>query len=524
MNNAAIQFQPRKLYPQICRLPGEKTPARLHLPEVGGTARRVITQGITWSGVTERTESEIASLAEERQIMGQNPLSRKYLAFTVYTIKQMTATGTISPEIAWTLFNMEWNGIQNEPICHENFIQRRADFFSSLKLTVNNKKAPVDLLEFEFWARAGEAGQKQFQKYYKWAEKLIFVRRGFKQQGEGIQEEYRKALWLEMRMAEDQIGIRGLNKDLGRMILLKEGAYFFKKKRTIGTTISLRSKEGIDTTIKAEMGHWLLELLAFPAPWIEELADRMNIMFDSPKVFAKAFSKKKDEELPPQARVARNGGYFLAARMVQLEDPRSAYPTYPDEFPKQRIPPKERHEVAEMVECRIRQSLSRAVERGEVKKKEALRSYRQIGLYVCLLKLQGKNRDEILTKIDKLDVKAVQRYARDWKQIAVPALERRLNHPSLHQRGMAAKALIHFRRRPKNSPAYRRLYAYQLIDQGSYAKLIKLGRDAIPALEALKKSRYPALAQQAQTMIEEIKEKMKSRALLPEQGAARSKD
>ena len=104
-----------------------------------------------------------------------------------------------------------------------------------------------------------------------------------------------------------------------------------------------------------------------------------------------------------------------------------------------------------------------------------------------------------------MNIKEINRYAREWKPKAVSALERSLSHPSLHIRGMAAKALIHFRNRPKNSPAFRRLYAYQLIDQGSYEKLPLLGRDAIPALEALKKSHYRELVKRAEEIIEEIK-------------------
>ena len=485
------------IYPKNFRLPGEKSPWRMKLPVIEGTSRRCIVHALTWHGVPRSIDSLIESLPKESEIAAVNPLGRKYLAFTVYSLKQMVAAGTVSPETAWTLFNMEWNGVGKEAICHENFDQRRADFFSNLQLSLNNKNAPTNLTEFEFWARAGKAGLEQLERYGQWAQKLVFVRKGFKQLGEGIKEEYRKALWLEMRLAEDQLGIKGLNKDIGRMILLKDGAYFFKRRRTIGMTISLRSEEGIDSTIKAEMGHWLFELLAFKAPWVEELMDRMNMAGYTSRVNKKTFS--------PESRTWREGGFFLAALRVMLDDEEANYQVYPCAFPGARMKAKERHEVAELVEAFIRFYVNLAGKNRSIAKNEAFSLYKKIGLYIALLKLEGKSKAEILKKIVKMDTKEINRYARDWKQKAVPALEKALDHPSLHIRGMAAKALMHFRNRPKNSPGFRRLYAYQLIDQGSYEKLPLLGRDAIPALEALKKSHYQELVQRAETMIEEIK-------------------
>jgi len=485
------------VYPKNFRLPGEKTPGRMNLPQIEGTARRCIVHALTWHGIPRAIDSLIESLPKESEITALNPLSRKYLAFSVYSLKQMVAAGTIKPETAWTLFNMEWNGIGQEAICHENFDQRRANFFSKLQLSLNNKNAPTILAEFEFWARAGKTGLEQLERYGQWAQKLIFVRKGFKQLGEGIKEEYRKALWLEMRLAEEQLGIRGLNKDIGRMILLKDGAYFFKRRRTIGTTVSLRSEEGLDSTIKAEMGHWLFELLAFKSPWAEELMDRMNMAGFTRGVNKRTFS--------PEFRTWREGGYYLAARKVMLDDAEASYQTYPDEFPAERMKAKERHEVAELVERFIRFHLNRAVKNKSIAKNEALGTYKKIGLYVALLKLEGKTKQDILKKVMEMNIKEINRYAREWKPKAVSALERSLSHPSLHIRGMAAKALIHFRNRPKNSPAFRRLYAYQLIDQGSYEKLPLLGRDAIPALEALKKSHYRELVKRAEEIIEEIK-------------------
>ena len=496
MNSATAQIGARNHYPLNFRLPGEKTPGRMKLPAIEGTARRCIVHALTWHGIPRWIDNEIAKLPSEKEILALNPLSRKYLAFSVYSLKQMVAAGTIKPETAWTLFGMEWTGVKQEPIFHKSFVQRRADFFSSLQASLDKKEAPPDLLEFEFWARAGKAGLEQFQRYFQWAEKLIFIRKGFRRLGEGIKEEYRKALWLEMRLGEDQLGSRGLNKDIGRMILLKDGAYFFKRRRTIGMTISLRSEEGLDSTIKAEMGHWLFELLAFKAPWVEELMDRMNMAGYTRKANRKSFS--------PESRTWREGGYYLAARKVMLDDAEASYQTYPDEFPAERMKAKERHEVAELVERFIRFYVNQAVEKKLIAKSEAYNTYRKIGLYIALLKLEGKTKVEILKKVSELNTKEINRYARDWKQKAVPALEKALNHPSLHIRGMAAKALIHFRNRPKNSPAFRQLYAYQLIDQGSYEKLFRLGKDAIPALEALKKSHFQELVKRAEAMIEEI--------------------
>ncbi len=194
----------KNIYPTNYRLPGEKSPWRMKLPVIEGTARRNIAHALTWHGIPRGIDSLIESLPQESEITALNPLGRKYLSFTVYSLKQMVAAGTVSPETAWTLFNMEWNGIGKEAICHENFDQRRGDFFNNLQLSLNNKNAPVNLTEFEFWARAGKAGLEQLERYEQWAKNLIFVRKGFKQLGDGIKAEYRKALWLEMRLAEDR--------------------------------------------------------------------------------------------------------------------------------------------------------------------------------------------------------------------------------------------------------------------------------------------------------------------------------
>jgi hypothetical protein len=430
-------------YPQTFRLVGDRTPSRLHLPLPQGTFNRAFLHAINWTGVVQDIDLRRAELPPEEKVMAQNPLTRKYLSFTIYNLLQMTTAGTISPEIAWTLFNMEWNGIKREPVCHESFAQRRAEFFSNLQAGLSLPKAPTDLLAFEFWARAGQAGLKQIERYFPWAGDMLFVRKNFRQLGEGIKDEYRKALWLEMRILEDQLGLGGLNKDIGRMILLKDGAYFFKKRRTIGLVISLKSPEPIESTIKAEMGHWMFELLSFREAWVEELMDRMN-MSNFTAAVAEGLEINDPEKRSPMARTFIEGGAFLASRGVELEEKDASHPLYPADFPVSRLNTREPHEIAELFETMIRRRIVKAAVNKDILAIMMFPLYRKIGLYIALLSLEGNGKKEIANRVWALNLEEINDYYQNFRERALAALEARSSRGSDRIIYMANRALKHF--------------------------------------------------------------------------------
>ncbi|MFH1347679.1 MAG: hypothetical protein ABIH22_03210, partial [Candidatus Margulisiibacteriota bacterium] len=268
----AVRFNP---YPKQWRLPGDKTPSRQHLPAIKGAARRCIAQALTVGGISPAIDSKIDRLPSEGMLQALNPLRQNYLSFTAYSLKQMVAAGTVSAETAWTLFYGEWDKI--EEVEEGNFIGMRKAFVDKARADGNSG---VDLQRFEFLARGGEAGLAQYERYQEWAGKLVFDEKSCKDMPEAVKEEYRKALWLEMRLIEGQVGIRGLNNDIGVFMCRNGGgayydSYNFEPHRVIEGSIDIYNKgmteqtgEPIDATIKAEIGHWMFGLLALSYSWV----------------------------------------------------------------------------------------------------------------------------------------------------------------------------------------------------------------------------------------------------------------
>lgn len=494
--NRAIARNP---YPTNYRLPGDKTLSRQHLPPIEGTVRKCIAHALTFHGIPQAIDRLIDNLPSEERLLKLDPIQRDCLSFTVYSIKQMAAAGTISAETAWSLFYGEWGKICN--VARGNFRGERKAFVRRARKFIREDNFPkgLSLQEFEFYARAGEAGLAQYERYHRWAKNLAFDEYACKGMDETLRNEYRKALWLEMRIIEGQVGISGLNEDVGKFILSDiEGGYDREDGSAVKGSINVYKKSvseqsgsSLDSTLKAEIGHWMFDPLEAKYGWAAELMDRMNLSGYTERV-NHAFDGLAEEYLSPEEAVFKDGGFYLTSRgglygpacgVRELEGLKEAYPSYPEEFPRGGIDVTEPHIVAENVERAIRKRIVKAVVNGEIISEDAYKTYRKMGLYIALLDLEGRSKEEIFEKINSFDLLKIDEYSDLHREKAASAL-RALGHKEFNGKARIAGALIRFQELEKNSDGYKELYAYQLIIEGRWKKIVKLGKAAMPALKA----------------------------------------
>ena len=372
-----------------------------------------------------------------------NTLACEALSFTVYSLKQMVTAGTISVSTAWSLFHNEWRTIDRT---HSgNVEERRTLFLMRVRNRVEETELTADksLQEFEFWARAGEAGLAQYERYGQWAEALVFDEATCADMNSGVRDEYRKALWLEMRLIEGQVGFAQTNYDVGKFILPQGSAAYYRggEKRAVECRVDLYTKSissqvgaTLDSSIKAEIGHWMFDLFSTRYDWVSELMDRMNIAGYTARV-AQAFEGELSrEELAMEALVFLEGGFYLSSEklasgaMIELEDgalwktdkkaPKAAFPVTPNEFPASRMESTEEHEVAEYVEREIRRALAEKIRRGDsdLDPAEVYQTYRKVGVYIAILNLeQHRTKEEIVEILDNLDLTEVEEYYVAWQ-------------------------------------------------------------------------------------------------------------
>ena len=485
-------------YPTEYKLPGDKS---ILTKDKSGDDRQsllgpkaCIVHALTFHEIPPKIDQLIEKLPDNEKLEELPNIQKEYLSFTVYSLKQMVAAGTISAETAWSLFYGEWGKIDS--VAEDNFKGMREAFMQGVKTKIgdNDSTKKLSLLEFEFYARAGKAGLAQYERYDTWAKDLIFDKYTCKGMSEATKDEYRKALWLEMRIIEKQIGISKLNEDV-RIFELGDGKYHIQITGITGTidlfkvSTSSQSGRAIDSTIKAEIGHWMFGVFNFNNLWPQELMDRMNIIGYTERVNV-AFDNTLTENLPPEARAFLQGGFYLASREAD-------YSNYPEELPESKKNSYEKHEVAEYVERLIRKRMIRAVKGKELSSKDVYKTYRKMGVYIALLDFERKTKEEILEKIESFNLKEIDEYYNSYKipwligegkweeviklgEAAIPALEEKLIDE--HSRKEAAEALIKLKGLKEGSPKYKELYAYLLIDEGKWEEVIKLGKYASFAL------------------------------------------
>jgi hypothetical protein len=479
--NRAVVNSP---YPKRWKLPGDnrqRTQAR-----VLSGARAVIVHSLTYHGIPPRIDKLIDDLPSERRLKALPQPRRDYLSFTVYSLKQMVAAGTVSAETAWGLFNWSWNRIGE--VSDENFKGMREAFFrETLRHSNPVISEKPDLLRFEFYARAGEAGLAQYERYGEWATKLVFS----STTPEHLKDEYRKALWLEMRIIEDRMGVSSLNEDVRQFVFDIRGEHNSDRNEVRGS-ISLFNESAchplgraIDATIKSEIGHWLLDrfdILKLASNWASELKDRMN-MAGYNKSVNQVFNLREDEQSPMQ-KTFMQGGFFLSSSGSPFQKcEKNGFPTYPDVWPGKDYALDESHVVAEYVEVKIRQRITRAVNEGNIKADLTYDTYKKVAMYVALLDLEGKTKDEILIKIEELNIEEINEYYQNYREKYLLAVKAALKQKSIEIRGKAAKSIILTEGLSRGNE-YSEYYAYQLLGEMNWDEALKLGRYALPALEA----------------------------------------
>jgi hypothetical protein len=493
MSALKIRISP---YPTRWRLPGDKTPSRQQLPAIAGIARKCIAHALTYHEIPPNIDAKIDALPSEEKLEELNPLQRDYLSFTVYNLKHMVAAGTISAETAWTLFFGEWGKVGE--VEEGSFAGMRQTFMKNIREDVGDLAKEMDLLHFEFYARAGEAGLAQFERFNQWAENLIFDKETCKDMKNAVKDEYRKALWLEMRIIEGSIGLGDLNDDVQEFELSKYSGVYKHKKRGIGAVIDVFNGWGIDIIIKAEMGHWMFGL--FPIHrWVDELMDAMN-MTGYTKRINDALRLVHLENislgiLPPEGRAFLEGGYNYMDN----------YPVFPDRTLEPRSTNEIiiRYERAVFVERAIKERLIIASEKGGIEFDDVYKIYRRMGLYVTILSLEmanvdaEKTKEGILKKIHSFDLNEIDEYCNSYLESIL-----RDENARMWSRGIAARALIRLKNLEEDSNEHKQLYACRLTGEGKWEEVVKLDEAALPALEvALNDNDFSIKGKAAQALI-----------------------
>jgi len=489
-------------FPNRYRLPGERIPERLHIAKLKGVVTRCITFELTYHGIPRDIDRLIERIPSEAMLAALKPMKNEYMSFTLYSLSHMLAAGTLSPEVAWTINNGELRKLikDDNDITSKDYKGMRVAFLDQIIRAVSRevgkdeftklqskylsaKEGGLDLLKFEFWARAGKTGLDQYERFGQFTQNLVFDKKTCKEMREVVREEYRKALWLEMRIVEDMVGLKGLNEDVGKFIL-GDGAYYHLDNRAIEGWVAAtpwRGKEGVGSTLRSEIMHWLTALIAIPNPYIEESQDRTHMPGFTEGV-EEAFKGKKNYQPTPEALTFKDGGYYLVSRGMRLNDPDACYPVYPAGFPEERISSDEPHEVAEYIEKRIRESVIAAHQQGKITADRVRETYRRTGIYVAILDLEGKSKEEILAKIDALDLIEIDEYFKLKPGKMIPIYEKLLKSGDHVIRGFAAEAIIRFGDMLEGSDEHLKYYAYDLIAREKWKETGKMGSAANPAL------------------------------------------
>lgn len=456
------------LWPKKWLLPGEKASGR---KGIKGPALNAIVHALTYYGLPFQVDGKIDALLEKQAAFDALPqLQKDYLSFTVYSVKSMVAAGTISAETAWALFDGEW-GEHVQTVTEDNFVGFRTAFFEKTLASLEGNKRQAwedkkceDLLQFEFWARAGEAGLAQFERYDSWELKF---------EGEPLcptmQQEYRKALWLEMRSIEGELEYAEINANIESFILNRREGKYINSSNTVKGAVDLWSPidATIDAPLKAEIGHWFFDLLSEGPGWACELMDRMNM--------AGYTAKGIEQKGAPISKVFWEGGYFLSANGER-------FPTYPDNL-KKGASRTGKYFLAESLEKKIREKIKERVDINRIKREDAYALYRATGFYVGFLALERKSFEEIMQAIEDFDIAKI-------KEAKENILEKVLHCMNINSkaRGKAAAVII-ARDRPEKGPDHDKLFAFVLVGKRRINDAAALGKPAQQALEKAAKDK-----------------------------------
>ena len=419
---------------------------------IGGVVRRNIVHALTYHELPPEIDARIDKLPDEAQLLELRLIQRDYLSFTVYSLKQMVASGTISAETAWNLFDHEW---EKAPLVVEgNFKLARAHFFKEAGKSPGNKKS--SLLEFEFYARAGKAGLDQSERFQPWATQLDFFepaadgksRGRFKVElfEEPVKEEYRKAIWLEMRGIEQAVGIRRLNFDVSTFGYHPyHGSYNYQYNKVVCaidlyTDQEMQLGHSIDAYIRAQIGHWMFGAFMLQAvgadpgaarTYMFELMHSMHSSAFTPRI-GQALDAPDGAEIPPEAKTFREGFHTQFAGLFDFPVIREGdyYPIFPMRYDG--MTTKEwmslmddgihSYVEAEKLEVQIRNRVLSGFKQGRIGPSEVYTVYRRMGVYLALAHMAGEKPEQIAERVNRLDVREMDDYFFSYRARALAVL------------------------------------------------------------------------------------------------------
>lgn len=494
-------------YPDRYCLPGDRN---CSLSPVGGGVRQNIVHALTFYEIPPDVDYLIETLPTETELLALNPIQRDYLSFLVYTLKQMVAAGSISAEAAWTIFYGEWDNIGF--VDEYNFAWHREELILSAESYYEGCCCDwMPLLELEFCLRAGEVGLDQFERYSCWVASLVFDEDSTSDMPKVVRDEYRKALWLGMRTLEDQYELGRLNDDLGTFVFNDAKGFYHPSFNGLEGAVNVfeysvsdQFGNSIDSTMLAELGHWGGEHHSLRPTetkdgeeslcWASELTDRINMTGYTENGIAQAFQALAEgtalETLPPEARTFISGGYYLSSGRRSEEDGIIfGFPSYPQEFPPDRVTSYQKHETAERVEREIRRSVVDTFYAGDLEAEEVYPTYRRTGLYANLLFLEGNSLETILAKIAVFDLDEINNYYMNYEQIAQDALEEQFKSEEAGVRSRAATGIIWLNGYEEGTGVYKYFDAHHLIAAKKWSEVDALGVLALSALRSATRDR-----------------------------------
>lgn len=389
-------------FPEKYCLPGYIGPWSGRLRHLYGP-REVIVDALTRHGLPKEPDRRIESLPADVDLKFDKPLKRDYLSFLVYSLKQMVSAGTVSPDTAWDILLKQTDALitlKDKRFREEDFFEMRRGMLNYVK----EKEAAVlakglrdissmweeDPIAVEFYIRAGKTGLNRYHDFITWMASFS-VLSGCSSVSFPVRWQYRIAVWLEMRLVEESFGMRGPKYDIGGLIPERKGQFNPGDRDCFGCSIeglvdiykhniSPQSGMAVDSTILAEVGHWMGHPLYEKYTWIAELMDRMTMSRYTERVNG-SFDRRA-EVLTPEQLSWLTGGFFLSSVG-------EGFPVYPAEFPADYYPENfpfgnfEKHDVAEYVERLLRKRIIKAVKEGHICPDQAFQFYKKTALYIA---------------------------------------------------------------------------------------------------------------------------------------------
>jgi hypothetical protein len=395
----------------------------------------------------------------------------------------MMASAAISAETAQFLFSNQWEQLENVTD-NDSFQGMRLAFNQQVRSIIGEDENThgLSLLQFEFYARAGVDGLNQFERFQTWSQALV-IDNADAQISPTLKDEYRKALWLEMRICEARTGLTGFSNDIKRFSVNAEAIH---DNGIINCEIDLARNRLIDRDIKAEIGHWQYEPIAdhlrcfWDRHWLAELVDRQNVSGYSPLLEHSFSSALPIEQWTPEARLFAEGRYSISGH-------KDEFPLYPAGDEERKQPGDYRpyryslggtyrpslvvHYMAEQAELRIRGRIMRAWQEGLIETKDILKIYKDFGFHLYSLFTFQSSDDEIFYEIEKADLTRLD---------PIKNLENRMtSSDSFGIRRPAALTLLRIKKPAVGTAEYNRLLSFTVPAK----EAVKFGPGAKEALE-----------------------------------------